>query len=239
MHRFFAERTDEHAAALLPEEEAHALKVLRMQAGNPCQALLEGRIYAARIVETHPRVTLTLEEELPSQEPSVALTLYQGVPKGDKMDYIVQKCTEAGVARIVPVHFSRCVAQWTGKDAEKKTVRFRRIAAEAAKQSGRAVVPVIDPPVSFAAALGLLSRHEKVFVPWEEAEGRGVKSHWNGERDLAVLIGPEGGIAQEEIAALQALSAVPVTLGPRIFRTETAGLAALISILTLTNDMGW
>ncbi len=238
MHRFFAERTDEHIAALLPEEEAHALKVLRMQAGNACQALLEGRIFAARIRETVPRVLLTLDEELPSPEPSVHLTLYQGIPKGDKMDYIVQKCTEAGVGRIVPVHFSRCVAQWAGKDAEKKTARLQRIAAEAAKQSGRAVVPRIEPPVSFAFLRDLLPRHEAVYVPWEEAEGRGFRSCLKGQKDLAVLIGPEGGISREEIDALQSLRAVPVTLGPRIFRTETAGLAALISILTLTNDMG-
>ncbi|MBR1586652.1 MAG: 16S rRNA (uracil(1498)-N(3))-methyltransferase [Clostridia bacterium] len=238
MHRFFARITGDRAAELLPEEEAHALKVLRMRAGDPCQILADGAIYAAHIVETAPRVTAALEKELPTTEPGVRLTLYQGVPKGDKMDYIAQKCTEAGAARIVPVHFSRCVAQWTGKDAEKKTARFQRIAAEAAKQSGRALTPVIEPPIAFGQLTQRLPRHEMTFVPWEEASGRGMGSFWQGQRDVGIVIGPEGGIAPEEIAALQGLNAVPVTLGPRIFRTETAGLAAIVSLLTLSGDMG-
>ena len=92
MHRFFAQRTDENHALLLPEEENHALRVLRLAAGDACQALMEGGVYSARILQTSPRILLQLEESLPSPEPSVRVTLYQGLPKGDKMDYIVQKC---------------------------------------------------------------------------------------------------------------------------------------------------
>lgn len=238
MHRFFARKTDNLTAVLLPEEEAHALKVLRMNVGDPCQALAEGRIYDARITALSPAVTLRLEKELPSPEPSVRVTLYQGIPKGDKMDYIVQKGTEAGIDRIVPVAFSRCVAQWDGRDADKKIARLQRIAAEAAKQSGRAKVPSIDGPAAFRQLPDLLSGHEALFVPWEEARGQGFPSLIHGQKDITLLIGPEGGIAPEEISFLQSLGAVPVTLGPRIFRTETAGLAALISILTLTGDLG-
>jgi 16S rRNA (uracil1498-N3)-methyltransferase len=238
MHRFFARKTAPDSAVLLPEEEAHALKVLRMQAGDACQALIDGRIFAARIDEVQPAVTLRLEEELPSTEPSVRVTLYQGIPKGDKMDYIAQKCTEAGVNRIVPVQFSRCVAQWSGKDADKKIVRFQRIAAEAAKQSGRALTPCVAQPLPFGALEKALQDHDLTLVPWEEATGKGIASYLNGQRDIGILMGPEGGISPEEIACLQAWGARPVTLGPRIFRTETAGLAALISLLTLTHDMG-
>ena len=238
MHRFFARPMDERTAILLPEEETHALKVLRMQPGDACQALMDGRIFSAAVASVSPRVTLSLLEELPSTEPSVSVTLYQGIPKGDKMDYIAQKCTEAGVQRIVPVAFSRCVAQWTGKDADKKCVRFQRIAAEAAKQSGRALVPKIESPVSFAALEKLLPRHQLILAPWEEARDRGIASYLTNQKDIAILIGPEGGISQEEMDLLAAWGAVPVTLGRRIFRTETAGLAALISLLTLTNDMG-
>lgn len=238
MHRFFAQSAGENAAVLPPEEAAHALRVLRMRPGDACQALVDGRIFSARIESAEPQVTLRLENELPSPEPSLRLTLYQGVPKGDKMDYIVQKCTEAGVFRIVPVHFSRCVAQWTGKDADKKLTRFRRIAAEAAKQAGRALTPEIAQPAAFSDLPALLPRHELILVPWEEARERGVRSCWAGQKDVALLIGPEGGIDEREIDALKALSAQPVTLGKRIFRTETAGLAAIISILTLSGDMG-
>ena len=238
MHRFFVRRTGENAAVLLPEEEAHALKVLRMKAGDPCQALLEGRVFSARITGVAPQVTVALGEEMPSPEPSVRVTLYQGIPKGDKMDYIVQKCTEAGISRIVPVAFSRCVARWTEKDAEKKIARLQRISQEAAKQSGRALTPGICPPLSFGQLPEQLKSHEIIFVPWEEARGKGVASYLAGQKDIALLIGPEGGISEEEMVFLRSLGAVPVTLGPRIFRTETAGLAALISILTLTGDMG-
>ena len=238
MHRFFAQRTDERHARLPEEEEAHALRVLRMQAGDACQALIDGAIYAAVLREIAPRVLLELKEELPSTEPGVRVTLYQGIPKGDKMDYITQKCTEAGVHRIVPVDFSRCVAHWDGKDAPKKQARFRRIAAEAAKQSGRALAPDIQLPVSVDGLCRALAGHDLALVPWEEESSGGVKSRWLGQKDVALVIGPEGGITAEEIEKCRAAGAWPITLGPRIFRTETAGLAALISLLTLSGDLG-
>lgn len=237
MHRFFAERLDEKSAALLPEEETHALRVLRLNVGDECQALMEGGVYAAVIRETSPRVVLALGEALPSPEPSVSITLYQGIPKGDKMDYIAQKCTEAGVCRIVPVEFSRCVARWEGKDAAKKQARYQRIAAEAAKQAGRAVTPDIALPLSFQAMGAESAKHDLILVPWEEEKGNGIRANWHGEKDVGIIIGPEGGISREEIERLKEAGAKPVTLGPRIFRTETAGLAAMISLLTLSGDM--
>ena len=237
MHRFFAERQDENTAMLLQEEENHALRVLRLNVGDECQALMEGQVFAAVIREVSPRVLLTLKQMLPSPEPSVAITLYQGVPKGEKMDFVTQKCTEAGVCRIVPVEFSRCVARWEGKDAVKKQARYQRIAAEAAKQSGRAVTPEVSLPLSFGKLCQEISQHDLVLVPWEEEHGNGIGTKWQGEKDVAVIIGPEGGIAPEEIERLQEAGAKPVTLGPRIFRTETAGLAAIISLLTISGDM--
>ena len=238
MHRFFALRAGDGHVILPPEEENHALRVLRMQPGDACQALLDGAVYAAEIMEVSPRVTLRLGDEQPSPEPRVRVTLYQGIPKGDKMDYIVQKCTEAGIKRITPVAFSRCVAEWQKKDAEKKLSRLRRIAAEAAKQSGRAMVPDVTEPMSFPALCRRLPEHELSLVPWEEQKGNGISSRWQGQGDVALVIGPEGGITAEEIGLLKEAGGVPVTLGPRIFRTETAGLAALISLLTLSGDMG-
>ncbi len=237
MHRFFAERLNENTAVLPPEEENHALRVLRLQAGDGCQALMDGCVYAAVIRETSPRVVLTIQEELPSPEPSLSVTLYQGIPKGEKMDFIVQKCTEAGVCRVVPVAFSRCVARWEGKDAAKKQARYQRIAAEAAKQSGRAVTPDIAMPLSFTEMCGEIGKHHLILVPWEEEHGNGLRANWHGEKDAAIIIGPEGGISSEEIDRLRAAGAKPVTLAPRIFRTETAGLAALISRLTKSGDM--
>ena len=237
MHRFFATRIGPDRAELPPEEAAHALRVLRMHTGDACQALVEGGLYSAVIEETAPRVILLLGGLQPSPEPGVAVTLYQGIPKGEKMDYIVQKCTEAGVFRIVPVSFSRCVALWDGKDAAKKQARFQRVAAEAAKQSGRALIPQISLPLTCGQLCAELSQYDLALAPWEEARGRSMRTQWRGEKRVALVVGPEGGIAPEEMAEMQASGAVPVTLGPRIFRTETAGLAALVSLMTLSGDM--
>ena len=237
MHRFFAERIDEGRAVLLKEEAAHALRVLRLEKGSECQALLEGKVYSAVLEKTEPQVTLKLGRELPSTEPSVRVTLYQGIPKGERMDWIAQKCTEAGVGRIVPVAFSRCVAKWEGKDAPKKQARFQRIAAEAAKQSGRAVTPEVALPISFAQLCGDMQGYDVALVPWEEERGRGIRAAWQEEKNVAIVIGPEGGISPEEMEQLRAAGGRGVTLGPRIFRTETAGLAALLSLLTLSGDM--
>lgn len=237
MHRFFAERIGDDAAVLCVEEAAHALRVLRLQPGDSCQAILEGRLFEARLERTAPEVTLRLLRELPSPEPSVRVTLYQGLAKGDKMDWIVQKCTEAGACAIVPVLFSRCVTQWELKDAGKKLTRLKRIAAEAAKQSGRALIPEIGEPLSLKALCGALPRHALALTPWEEEKRGGIAAQLAGQKDIAVIIGPEGGIAPEEIALLKEAGAVPVTLGPRILRTETAGLASLIALMTLTGNM--
>lgn len=237
MHRFFAERTGNDTAVLPAEEAAHALRVLRLQKGDPCHAILEGKLFDARLAETSPEVTLRLLCELPSPEPSVKVTLYQGLPKGDKMEWIVQKCTEAGVVRVVPVLFSRCVAQWEKKDAGKKLPRWQRIAAEAAKQSGRAMIPEIGEPLTAKALCAALPRHDLSLTPWEEEKAVGIRGYLRGQKDVAVIIGPEGGIAPEEIALLKAAGAVPVTLGPRILRTETAGLASLIALMALTGNM--
>ena len=239
MYRFFAIRLDDTRAQLPEEETQHALKVLRMRPGDVCQALTDGEIFDAVLEETAApaRVILRLGEKLPSPEPQVRVTLYQGLPKGDKMDYVVQKCTEAGVFRIVPVRFSRCVAAWTDKDEEKKRLRFQRIAAEAAKQSGRAIIPEIGLPLTVGQLCDEIKAYDLALVPWEEERGNGIRGKWQGQKNVAIVIGPEGGISPEEMAQMQAAGAVPVTLGPRIFRTETAGLAAAISLLTLSGDL--
>ncbi len=237
MRRFYAEEAKENCAVLSREESIHALRVLRMEKGDSCQAILNGDIYEAVIDETGEQVTLRLLQRLPSPEAGVRITLYQGLPKGDKMEYILQKCTEIGVHRFVPVLFSRCVVKWEKKDNEKKLPRWQRIVTEAAKQSGRALVPEVAEPVSLQGLCEVLKGHEKVLIPWEEERGNGIRAKWQGEKDVAIVIGPEGGMDEKEIQKMMETSAVPVTLGPRILRTETAGLAAAVSLLTISGDM--
>ena len=233
MARFFAEKITGNEALLSEEERHHAVRVLRLNEGDPCEVICEGLIYPGVLTDAE-QGKVTVSPPLPSPEPTVKVTLYQGIPKGDKMDMICQKCTEAGIFRIVPVEMSRCVAKIDGKDAEKKRVRWQRIAAEAAKQSGRAEVPRIDQPVSLKQLRALTERHALCLIPWEDARGTGIRQAWHGEEDVAVIIGPEGGMTGEEVLLT---GAVPVTLGPRIFRTETAGLAALIALMTLSGNL--
>ena len=240
MHRFFAERIDTDTARLLPQEARHALTVLRLKAGEHVQLILEDQLFDAVLADTAPEVTARLESALPSPEPRVRVTLYQGLPKADKVDLLVQKCTEAGVSAVRVVEMARSVSRLNGGDAAKKTERWQRIAQEAAKQSGRAHVPAVEV-VSAKRLPELLGTHELVLVPWEEAHAVSVARAVRAcpeSLDIAVVIGPEGGMTPEEVAAFQAAGAVPVTMGPRIFRTETAGLAALIMLLYERGEYG-
>ena len=240
MHRFFAERTGPDTAVLSKEESAHALRVLRMEAGDACQAILEGELYAAQVKEADDPVTLALGDQLPTTEPSVRITLYQGLPKADKMELIVQKSVELGACAVVPVAMSRCVVQLDAKDGRKKQERWQKIAREACKQSGRCEMMQVTEPISFKQLLTRLSEHEAAIVPWEDAQGYSL-ARFHQEHpdvtDLAIVIGPEGGISPEEKARLDEIGAQSVTLGKRILRTETAGLCALAALWTALGEM--
>ncbi|MCL1964911.1 MAG: 16S rRNA (uracil(1498)-N(3))-methyltransferase [Firmicutes bacterium] len=241
MHRFYFDETRrENDCVRLDEEESkHALQVLRLKKDAEI-VLLDGLggVYEARIVEiARQRVTAEITAVISDNEASTRVTLYQGLPKAAKLENILQKCTEIGVHALQPVLFSRCVQD--AKSAEKWLLRLRRIAREAAKQCGRGQVPMVGHPMAFAEMARRLGGHELTLVPWEEAEGPYIRDVLKDHpaREIALVIGPEGGIAPEEIRQLVAMGAKTVTLGPRILRTETAGMAALAAILTLTGDL--
>jgi len=159
----------------------------------------------------------------------VCVTLFQGIPKGDKMDSIVQKCVELGVFEIQPVVFSRCITQ------ETRTARWQRIAIEAAKQCGRARIPQIKESIPFDVLLDLLPCVEQTYVCWEYAEAGGFKTM---PRTAGLVIGPEGGITAEEFFSLTNAGTQPLSLGPRILRTETAGPTALAIALFAWGELG-
>ena len=239
MHRFFADENGiVNGVAQLDKEDAqHASRVLRLQPGDAVTLFCQGEAYAAVIDNFDDGVAVRVGDQLKSPEASVRVTLYQGVPKGDKMDYIVQKCTEGGIHRIVPVNMPRCVAKLDGKD-DKKRQRWQRIAREAAKQAFRPVTPEIEPAVSMKQLPALLANHQLVLAPWEDEHALSLRQVISPEiTDVAVIIGPEGGMSEEDMAQFRACGAQSVTLGPRIFRTETAGLASLIAIMTLTGNL--
>lgn len=243
MRRFYADgEVSPDGVAYLAEEDAHhALRVMRMKEGDALEVFAGGKRYAATLLEpTGDSVACRVTEELPSTEAALRITLYQGLPKADKMEWIVQKAVELGAERVVPVAMRRCVVQLNAKDGLKKQERWQKIAREACKQSGRCCPMAVDAPISFKELTNRLTEHSAAVVPWEDARGYSLTRFHQEHpsiRDLAVVIGPEGGIAPEEIAAMEAASCRQITLGPRILRTETAGLAAMAALFCLYGDM--
>lgn len=243
MHRFFVDEggIQGGAARLDAAEAQHAARALRLAPGDEVE-LLDGVCrYAARLTEvSKDGVCAEILGALPDGEPGVRVTLYQGLPKADKLEFIVQKCTELGVYAVAPVIMERCVAQVSGKVGARKAERWRRIAREASKQCGRARVPeVLEAQPLSLYARALAEDYDLVLVPWEEAREGGIRAairETNAQR-IAIVVGPEGGMTREEIAWLTARGARAVTLGPRILRTETAGMAALTMALCLSGQM--
>ena len=242
MHRFYAdERGVQGDSAYLCEEDArHATRVLRMREGEACELFAGGKRFSGEIASIGDDVGVRITGEMPSTEAKLRITLYQGLPKADKMELIVQKATELGAASVVPVAMSRCVVQLDAKDGRKKQERWQKIAREACKQSGRCEMMQVTEPISFKNLLTKLASHQAAIVPWEDARGYSLaKFHQKhpGITDLAIVIGPEGGMSEDEIARMKEASCQSVTLGPRILRTETAGLCAMSALLCLYGDM--
>ena len=242
MHCFYIERPGENGAYLLPEEAKHARKVLRLGPGDEvCAMDGEGRRWRAVIgAADEDGLWVDFAEPLPSHEPPVRVTVYQGVPKADKLDFIAQKLTEVGAAALAPVKMGRCVVKLDAKDGQKRRERLERIAREAAKQSNRGRAPSVAEPMAWPRALAAMRAHDLVLVPWEEASGFRLKDAFAecpGAKDIAVVIGPEGGMTPEEVDAMVSLGAKAVTLGPRILRTETAAVVSAALVMQLWGDL--
>lgn len=172
-------------------------------------------------------------------EPTLAVTLYQGLPKGDKLEWIIQKAVELGVTRIVPVETARSVARLTGKE-EKKRVRWQRIADEAAGQCGRGILPPVNMPLTWRQAVEDMSSRGKdvPLIVCYEGGGEPLSALADVRTGaLSLVIGPEGGFKPEEIQELTGRGARIATLGKRILRCETAPLAALAALMTLSGNL--
>lgn len=197
-----------------------------------------GTDYAATITAIgKDTVTLTVDRAAPSAtEPTLAVTLYMGMPKGDKLEFVIQKAVELGVTAVVPVVTARSIVRVGGKDAEKKQVRLQRIAAEAAGQCGRGIIPTVHAPIDFKAALARLSQENTLLC----YEGGGAPiGELTSPTDTAIslVVGPEGGFAPDEVAAVTAVGGRIATLGPRILRCETAPIAALAVLMERSGNM--
>ena len=229
-------------AALDAQDAQHAQRVLRLQVGDAVELMDRGRRYAASIESAgSDGVRVRVGEALPSSEPRVQVTLFQGLPKAEKMEWILQKCTELGVYDVQPVVMERCVVQLKEKDGEKKRERWQKIAREAAKQCGRAQIPQVHAPATLRALEKTLSSMDLLMIPWEEARSGGIRAALKGLPEgaarIGIVIGPEGGISEAEMRQMAAWGGAAVTLGPRILRTETAGMAALTLTLGYLGEM--
>lgn len=239
MHRFYLDENREDL--LLREDARHALTVLRLKKGDSLEVFCGNQRYLAEIAELSGEdVRIRRISQLPSTEPRLRMTLFQGLPKAEKMEWIIQKSVELGVARVVPVLMRRCVVQWKPAEASRKMERWNRIAREACKQSGRCIIPEVSAPVPMNGLSPFLSTLDATAVPWEEAEGIGpagfIRTH-PALTSLGIVIGPEGGITPDEMGFLSREGCFPITLGPRILRTETAGIAAISALMALYGEM--
>ena len=204
MPRFFLEELDESDVCITGPDARHIGLSLRMRVGEMLTVCAYGRDYQCRIRSITPEeVHLdVVSSELCAAEPTVALTLYQAVPKADKLEQIIQKSVELGAVRIVPVLTRRCISRPKAAEFQKKLPRLQKIAASAAKQAGRGIIPEVAPMLT-----------------------------------LALVVGSEGGFDPEEAEQLKQNGAVPVWLGHRILRCETAPLAAIAIAMHRTGNL--
>ena len=241
MHGFYIEPPEGGRAALPPEEAKHAAKVLRLRPGDGvCAMDGAGHRWRAVIEDMGEGVTLQLLELLPGNESPARLTVYQGLPKAEKLDLLAQKLTELGAAALIPVRMERCVVKLDEKDGKKRRERLERVALEAAKQCQRARATKISAPVTWKQALEAMRRHDLVLVPWEDARGWRMKDAYADHPeavDIGIVIGPEGGMSEDEVRAMQDIDALTVTLGPRILRTETAAVVSAALAMQLWGDL--
>lgn len=223
-------------------DAAHIARVLRMRVGDHltlCDGA--GTDYTCEIRALDPeQVALTILQACPCKaEPDVSMTLFMALPKGDKMEYVIQKSVELGVKRIVPFAASRCVVRLSEKDAEKKTLRWQKIAHAAAKQSGRGIVPEVCKPIGMNEVCAAVSEFELPLFCYECEEQTSLKSALSAKpfQTACVVIGPEGGFDQAEVQQARDAGFCVVSLGKRILRCETAPGCVLCAILYHTGNL--
>lgn len=238
--RFFNEVNDENNIIITGDDARHIGRSLRMKPGEAVTVCCKGVDYNCEIDSiTEDSVYLRLiSKELCAAEPSVEVTLYQAIPKLDKLEHIIQKTVELGVTRIVPVLSRRCVSRPTEKDFSKKLVRLNKIAEGAAKQSGRGIIPQVMPMISYKEAVAQMQQLDCSVILYEEEGGCSFSEvDFSGVRSIGLLIGSEGGFDKEEAEFASKSGAHRVWLGKRILRCETAPITAMSILMFLTNNM--
>ncbi len=240
MYLFFVEKENirEQTARITGPDVNHIKNVLRMKPGMGIR-ISDGEqvCYNCRITDLSDEEVLLelLERDEDGTELPAQIVLFQGLPKGDKMEWVIQKNVELGVSRIVPVATRRSVVRLDPKKAEAKVRRWNSISESAAKQSKRTVIPEVAPVMTFREAVDLAADFDCKLFPYENAEGmaytRQVLSAVEPGMRIAVFIGPEGGFEEEEVSYAREKGFALLSLGRRILRTETAGMCLLSELM--------
>lgn len=239
MPRFFTSNINGNSLIIEGDDAKHISKVLRLKEGDKITACDNGTDYFGEIESiTSEQVSVKIHETSPSiSEPSLEVILYQALPKGDKLELIIQKAVELGVHKIVPVLTHRCVSRPDNKSMAKKISRFQKISEEAAKQSGRGRIPEICDMITYKQAIATMKTHNHaiIFYENETAPLRDLLANISGS--LGIMVGSEGGFEQSEIAFAHENGIDTASLGSRILRCETAPLSALSVIMYETGNM--
>ena len=244
MYHFFVseEQINGENAHIEGSDVNHIVNVLRMKPGEELLISVKGDWdYLCKIVDIETdRVNLKVLESMEQRELPVNITLLQGIPKSDKLEMIIQKAVELGVSDIIPVKTKRVVVKIDEKKVDTKVNRWNAIAESAAKQSKRSIVPKVYEPMSIDNALEIVKDFGVKLIPYENADGidktRKILDSMDKTKDIAVFIGPEGGFEEAEVERIKNSGFEVITLGKRILRTETAGLALLSNIMIRLED---
>ncbi|GMO02360.1 16S rRNA (uracil(1498)-N(3))-methyltransferase [Lachnoanaerobaculum sp. JCM 36186] len=244
MYHFFVseEQINGENAYIEGSDVNHIVNVLRMKPEEELLISVKGDWdYLCKIVDIETdRVNLKVLESMEQRELPVNITLLQGIPKSDKLEMIIQKAVELGVNEIIPVKTKRVVVKIDEKKADAKVSRWNAIAESAAKQSKRSIIPKVYEPMSIDNALEIVKDFGVKLIPYENADGidktRKILDGMDKTKDIVVFIGPEGGFEEAEVERIKNSGFEVITLGKRILRTETAGLALLSNIMIRLED---
>ena len=228
--------------SVLGNDYKHIKSVLRCKIGEKLEICDENTTrYRTKIIQiTDENVICQIEEiDEKTTESPINITLFQGLPKADKFEFIIQKATEIGAKDIYPVQMERSIVKLDEKSLDKKLDRWNKISAEASKQSGRQKIPHVHSAINFKNIIENISKYDIVLLPYENEKSATIKDSLmkikeknNNIKEIAIIIGPEGGFSENEIGLVNKFENVhTVTLGPRILRTETAGLATLAMLI--------
>lgn len=244
MHNFFVESTSRHGNCYIigGNDYNHIKNVLRMSEGDTFLVSSEGKcdLCILKAFEGESVIAEITEEDFQNTELPVKIYLFQGLPKSDKMELIIQKAVELGVYAVIPVEMNRCVVKLDDKKKKSKTARWQAISESAAKQSKRTVIPTVYDAMPYKSAVIMAAELDMFIVPYESKNGmndtvKALKDAVNC-KSIGIIIGPEGGFEENEIALALNAGGVTVSLGKRILRTETAAITA-VSMCMLNIEM--